>query len=181
MQRLTGYIAWILLLGAFGALAGVGYFAHAIGEESATRADQLRRQDAQAAKDAADIRVRALAKDSEADRGRLSDMLDIGILEIVDILEVAGKAAGVKLHLSDALPENSARGGNSGDLRAVGFQLQADGTFPSIMRAVQLFESLPVLASIQRLDISHTESSEAGGQWHLSAYIRVLTSAAISS
>jgi hypothetical protein len=63
-------------------------------------------------------------------------------------------------------------------LQAVAFVVQAQGSFSSLMKLVALFEHLPLVSSVGEIDLERTAAAnQKAGLWHLTARIRVLTTA----
>ena len=160
----------------------VGFFAWTINTDQIQRLETL--SDAQRATiiGASSIRTHALALDTAPQRAELKKLLDVDVVEAANTIESVGKAAGVSLKLGDALPET--RPVSEGvTLKAVGFVVEADGKFSALMRAATLLENLSLPSSITRLNIERAPktSDSAPGLWHMSVYIRVLTTSDISS
>jgi hypothetical protein len=182
--KLTSF-AWPLLIFAVLAWAAVGIFAWTILSDEADRV--VRVQNAQEAeqKEASAKRLHAIAQDTEFTRGQLDDILDVDVISVVDMIEAAGKAAGVKLVVSSVQPENAPplQGRGTSQVIATGFVVEAQGRFASLMHAVQLFETLPVPAKVGRLDIERIQVGDTGtsDMWRLNAQIHMLTTSDIPS
>ena len=107
------------------------------------------------------------------------------VVSIVDMIEEVGKE-GVRITVSNAIPENvppSQAAGGAGII-ATGFVVEAQGRFSTLMRVVKLFETLPITSTLGRLDMERTAKPGNLGTsdtWRMNAYIRVLTTADISS
>ncbi len=171
----------ILVLGlAFLAWGIVGYFAWTINSDENKRAADARDAQLTAVKNAQSVRTHALVVDAAPDNAKLKELLNVDVVSASYMIEGVGRAAGVKMRLSDAQPEGEV-GTDILPLRAVGFVVTADGKFPELLHAVRLFESLPIPSSVTRLDIERAPKSPGtpSGLWHLNVHIRVITTAQI--
>lgn len=172
--------ALLVLAFALSSWGAVGYFAWTITADENKREADAGEAQLTAVRYAQAIRTRALVADAAPDAAKLKDILNVDVVSASYLIEEAGRAAGVKTRLSDAQPEGEV-GTDILPLRAVGFVVTADGKFPDLLRAVRLFETLPIPSSVTRLDIERTPKSagNTGGLWHLNVYIRVLTTSEI--
>jgi hypothetical protein len=182
MKRLT-LIAWLTVLLALCAWGAVGFFARNISAQESDRTTRVAATEESSTKAAMNVRAHALAQDTEVERTELGDILNVDVVAIADAIEAAGRSIGVPVKVSNVQSESSPPSPPSGPkIQAVGFVVGADGKFSGLMRAVQLFETLPIPSEIERLDISHTPNLDGGpDSWHLNILIRVLTTSAISS
>lgn len=160
----------------------VGYFAWTISEDESNRVADAREAQVITISNAHAVRTHALALDTVEEGAKLKALLDVDVVSAAYMIEGVGKIAGVTVKLSDAQPETTSA---SGDLavKVVGFVVTADGTFSALLRAARLFETLPIPSSVTRLDIEHAPKAagNASSLWHMSVYIRVLTTSDISS
>ncbi len=173
------YVALIIFPLVLFSWMAVGLFAWTISRDESARASRAQvTQDAQD-KGAAATRLHSLVRETAAERAQLDSALRVDIVSIVDLIEAAGKAAGVVVIVSDVQPENvslpQVAGGRK--VSVTGFVVGAQGKFSLLMHVVQLLETLPVPSSIGRLDIEHKVSASPGvpDTWQMNAYIRVLT------
>lgn len=182
MNRIS-YLAWGCLFLALMAWGGVWLFADYIGREEERHLTLLAEIQQSSARQGSQTRTHALAKETKQERSSLADIFKTDVVSVANLLTATGKLAGVKMKLSGALPEVApevAPGGQS--LQAVGFVVQADGTFAALMRAAQLFEALPIPSSLTRLDLQYIPGSgSSGGTWHMNAYLFVFTTSSIST
>lgn len=179
MGKTITYIEWIVFPLALFAWVAVGYFAWAISTDEADRTALVKITQVTESKGAVAVRLHAIVQDTAAQRAQLDSALRVDVVSVVDMIEAAGKAAGVNIAVSNAQPESapSPKATRGSQVMATGFAIEAEGKFPALMHAVQLFETLPVPSKLERLDIEHmaSTSSRASHTWHMSAYIRVLT------
>ena len=177
MKNIT-YLAYLSLAACLLAWVGVAYFASTISSDELARAAAIETMQQSSMKGASTVRTHALAQETQGERAMLDQLLSADVVGIANMIEAAGKAAGVKAKLGDAQFENTPSADQGPKINAVGFVVQAEGKFSALMQATQLLESLPAPSSVQRLDIEKTPGSAS---WHMNAYIRVLTTADISS
>ncbi len=168
-SRSIALSAWISLALAVLAWAGLGFFAWTIQQDQESRAGALSFVQASASKQAGAIRDHALISDTVQERQRLAQLGRPDVLSVADLIDTAGKAAGVDIHLGGASPKGTS---------AIAFTLDADAKFPNLMRAISLLGTLPVSSSITRLDIERvpTLEGQTSGLWHMSAEISVAAS-----
>ena len=184
MNTKDTYIAWLLLGVAVLAWTATGWFSWTISSVEAQRANDIEEAQRSSAQQNTVVRIHALVQDTTAQRAELDQLLTTDVVSAANTLKGIGSAAGVKVTLSGAVPETSSdpTSANS-NIQVVGFSLQADGTFAALMRVEQLLETLPLASSVDRVDLQRTPS-QAGAQsgtWHMEAFVRVLTTAPISS
>lgn len=173
----TAILVLTLALVAWG---GVGYFAWTIRADEEKRVTDARDAQLTAVQNAQTIRTRALVLDAAPDAAKLRALLDVDVVSASYMMEEVGRAAGVRIQLSDAQPEGEA-GSDILPVKAVGFVVTADGKFPELLRAARLLETLPIPSSVTRLGIERAPKSagNTSGLWHLNMYIRVLTTSEI--
>ena len=183
MMRIS-FIAWSTLILALIAWGGVGFFAWTISGEEGGRVSRLTASQHSMSDAANAARAHALAQDTAEARGALTGLLNVDVVSVADTVESAGRGIGVQTKVASVLPEAAPPSSGGPPVHAVGFVVTADGKFSSLMRAVQLFETLPIPSQVERLDISQTPNSgdaSTPDSWHINIYIRVLTTSAISS
>ena len=180
MYRTSTAISVVVL--ALAAWGLVGYFAWTITRDEDKRVMDAREAQLVAIRNAQAIRTHALALDAAGGGAKLRELLDLDVVSVSNMIEEAGKAAGVKVKLGNAQPERDATSDGLA-IRAVGFIVTADGKFQELLHVARLFEALPIPSSVTRLDIERAPASSGGvsGTWHMNAHIRVLTTSDISS
>ena len=180
MKRNT-YIAFALTIVGMISWCALGYFALSIGGVADTRLAEIDAAQQLLTQQNASIRMHAIAQETAADRTKLERLLAPDIVSIVGTLRGVGKAAGVSVHLGAAVPGAVFAPTQDGlSVQTVGFALEAEGPFSSLMRTLELVEALPLASSIERLDIQRSPGS-TGAPWHMDIFLRVLTTSAISS
>jgi len=185
MRRIS-FIAWFVLTLGVLAWVGVYYFADTISQEKGERAGILANAQQSSTLQAAAARTHSLVAGTVSERQALSGLFPTDVTSIAGAIAEAGKSAGVALQLSNAMPEASGAANSSGPspVNAVDFDVEGQGSFASLMRALALLEALPIPTSIQRLDIGNTPSADGTtptSLWHMSVSIRALTTALVSS
>ena len=184
MNSKDTYIAAGLMVIALLAWTGVVLFAQSIGDAETARVIDTQNIQQSSTQQSALVRMHAIAADTVQDRARLDQLLTIDVGSAATMLRGVGKATKVTVKLSGALPEASPPASPSGPhIQAVGFALQADGTFAALMRTAQLLETLPLASSVERFDIQRSQVPGGVGSdvWHMDVYLIVLTTATISS
>lgn len=142
-------------------------------------------QASKATRDAARVRIRALAADTIQDRARLAAFVGADIITAVRQIESVGPLAKVDLSVSSAFPEQVALppGASAHPLRAVGFSVEATGSFAGVLKAAELLEQLPFPIGVEQYDIglvpSDTEG-KTGARWRLTERLRLLTDSDIA-
>lgn len=192
MQNLS-LIAWISIIIALAAWASVVVFSLSI--QNAAAGATARAGDLQTASDkqALALKMHTLARDTSHARTTLRNILNRDPLAIADILSQAGTDAGVALRVSDAKsqgvatspgsPRPSAAAANLPQTQAIGFTVEADGSFGDLVRAAAFLESLPVPSRIDELDLQREHNSEGApsASWHMRVNVRILTNSNVSS
>ncbi|MEY4747252.1 MAG: hypothetical protein RLZZ416_301 [Candidatus Parcubacteria bacterium] len=183
MSRITliAYGALILAILAWGTAAAFAWTISQAEHDRRSRVVATRQSSVDAA---TALRAHALAAETRDSRAGLATLLDVDVVSVADAIETNAKAIGVKAEVSSVLPEGpsaSLPGGVSA--QAIGFTVGADGSFSNLMRAVALFETLPVPSRIERFDVfqpPHQAGEKIPETWHLDLYIKVLTSSGAS-
>lgn len=182
MQTRNTYIAWTLVALAVCAWIGVILFARTIAAQEAEQAQAIISAQQSSTVQSASVRLHAIAQDTAGERTQLDQLLAVDVVSAANLLKGLGKATGVTVRLSGALPEVApASTPNGPQIQAVGFAVQADGSFAALMRTLQIIEHLPLASSVERFDIQRAQDSKGPVLWHMNVYIRVLTSSLISS
>ncbi len=160
----------------------VGYFAWTINMDEGNRLANARDAQMATIANAHAVRTHALALDTVEEGKQLKELLDVDVVSAAYMIEGVGKEAGVTVKLGDAVPEGVAPSDALAP-KTVGFVVTADGKFAALVRAAQLFETLPIPSSVTRVDIERAprSSGDTSSLWHMNVYIRVLTTSDISS
>lgn len=181
MSNRVTITSWLLLILAIASWAGVGYSANWIKSTAQRRANDTRAALTKANQAALNQKVESLAQSTKDKRTELSKIAGADVVVVVDAIDAAGKAAGLEAKVTDAAVSGSQQLGKNGDtLRGVVFTVQAVGSFAQIMHAVSLYEKLPLLSSVDQLDIEKVQGTDAKSQWRMLARIRVMTLLSVS-
>ena len=168
------------------AWGAVGYFMYVIMMGESMRADTTAVNVTQLAHNAQLSRVGALALKTAGDRARLASLVQVNPVSLVSAIQTSGNAIGSSIQISNASSANlpvplSTKGV---DLAAFSFTAQTKGAFPSLIRTLELLETLPVPSSVQAINIARVPTlpgTTVSDPWHIEVQVHVLTTARISS
>jgi hypothetical protein len=157
-------IALGTLILALGLWAGFGFLVWTLQSDRSEYASALTESAENSTRGEAAVRLRTTIRESEAERAALEDVFGVSILEAAETIEATGKQAGASsVSIGSATPlPNSAKG-----LTNVSFVVNAHGSFAAMMRAVSLFETLPVPSIVEQFEITKRENA-----WDLTARLR---------
>lgn len=177
------YIAWLFLFFSLLAWVAVVYAAFSIRGEAASSASTAESADQQLDRLAYTQRLSSLVATTADERALLDSFAQLDVVSIVKTMEAAGKSMHVNVQVNDAQPEIGAQAlPGGGNLQPVGFVVEARGTFSSLMRVTALFEHLPLVSSVEQVELEYLGTSGAGVlPWHLTLRVRVYTTAPVSS
>lgn len=170
------YTAWFLLVSAIAAWVGVGFFGWVIARDRAALVQKRQTAQEQSLQYEAAARIHAMAQGTTQERTRVENILNAGVVSAADTIESAGKASGVRITLGGATPENTSVKIPGMSVQGIGFAVDGEGSFSALVRAVQLFETLPLPSVLRRYELERS-SSASGGKWTMHAYITMLTTA----
>ncbi|GEM_PF-1076062 len=177
--------AWIAIAAAAAAWAAVAAFAWTIQAEMSTRSSQAADARNTATLEDATIRLHALARDTKDLRDQLDSLAQTDVLTVVNTIESVGQVTGVAVKIGDVVPTAAAPATdpNAPTLYEATFVVETDGSFQALMRTAALFEHLPLLSSVDNLELERVSSDPQGksGTWHGTARIRVLSTSPFSS
>lgn len=184
-----GTLAWAAVAAALAAWAVVFIYAAWISTQQSVRSSQTADVQSVSDREIAAVRLHALARDTQEQRTQLDTLARTDVIGVANMIDSIGRIAGVTLQIGGATPESAGQKAGAGTvsaLHAVSFVVEADGSFSSLMHAAALLETLPSLSSIQSLEFEHAPLSADSGSarsapWHLTARIRTVTTADISS
>ena len=165
---MNAFIVWgtvgiaVLLWGGF------GFVVYTLQNDRAEYASAVSAFAAESLRDESANRLRAAVRDSVAERAALGTIISLSLLDTAETIESAGRDAGAT---NVAIGEATPIGKPVQNLTQYQFVVNASGSFVSLVRAVTLFESLSIPASVEKFEISKTEKT-----WHLVAHIRTTLS-----
>ena len=125
--------------------------------------------------------MQSLIASTRDNRAHLQDLLSIDVITLANLVEGAGHDAGVDLQVSNATPEGQVQlsKGSPLTMSAVGFLVNAEGSFSHVLQALALLEALPIPSTIE--DVTLVRSEDTKSTWELHAHIRILTTLPVSS
>ena len=177
MSKGITFTAWILLLIAMSAWAAVGFGAYMMIQVADNRASDVQQALTQANQRAINERINTLAQNTSEDRATLATMLATELVTIIDTIEATGKAAGVESKVSDASLSGTTNIPGGEPVRSVVFSVQSAGTFTQIMHAAQLYEEMPLLSSVEQIELQRLSTTDPKARpWVMTVRIKVLTS-----
>jgi hypothetical protein len=181
-QITTG--SWVALVIAVLSWCGVAYFTYVLvqmqAEHSANVADAAvaNMQEGQSAQ------LRALARETEDDRAALISATNIDLITAVNSIESLN-ASSTPVQVTSAQPIKSNNKSGAQPVNVVDLTVETDGQFSSVMRVVQMLETLPLATVVQEVDINRKESVTTGknapSAWSANVRLRFYTTAALSS
>lgn len=177
MSNRVKLISWILLALAVCMWGGVFYAAQMIRTTAIERSNDTKTALTKANQATINQRVQALADSTEEKRNALAALAGVDVVSIIDVIDAVGKASGIDAKVSDAAVSGTQQLGKNGDtLRGLVFNVQGTGSFEQVMHAAQLYERLPLLATLDQLDIEKIQTTDKKApQWHIAVRIRVQT------
>ena len=162
-------LAWLMVIVAIGAWVGYGFLVVQLSSERTAYGKALARDEEESLRGESAARLRATVQGTEAERTAIEGLVAISILQAVEVVEQAGRAAGIP---NAVVGEASPLGSDANGPSAVSIVVNGSGPFQSLVRGVNLLETLPIPASLEQFSL---EKAESGG-WRLTARLRVLTS-----
>jgi hypothetical protein len=180
MARFTQLVAYALLALALLAWGGIYVASSSVRASATALSSDVASTQAQEDRLAYQKRLAALAEDTQVERASLETLVSRDLVSIVNQLEATGKPLGLAVVVSDAQASGALQdlpGG--GSLRTITFIVESQGTYASLMRLEGLFENLPLASTVDTLELQALQSQQT--PWHLTARIRVYTTAPISS
>jgi hypothetical protein len=165
---MKSWLSMLMLFVAILAWTGFGGLVFQVESERTDYAEALSRSEEEATRGESAARLRASVESTEAERAALESILNISILRAVEVIEQAGRAAGASdVRIGEATPVSGA----SEKLAAVSVVVNASGSFTTIMRAIALFETLPIPATLEQFELEKIDQTNT---WKLTARLRVL-------
>lgn len=162
---MRSFIAWGVLGVAILSWGGFAFFVHTLNTARVAYADSAAIYEAESLRGEGATRLRAIVRDSEAERAALESIVRISLLDAAETIEAAGRTAGAtNVSIGEASPGSSSA---SQKLSTYTFVVNAQGSFASLTRAVSLLEALPLPALVEQFEISKTDTT-----WRLTARLR---------
>lgn len=183
LKTIVAFVAVVVGLGAwYGVWLMQGYVVESLAQYQSEISSRMSAQ----AREAAQARVRSLAAETEHKRAALAKYVVVDPIEATKMIESVGVAARVTLRVNDVSPETIPLPPGSGarPLKAVGFLIEATGSFSAIMKAARLLETLPLPTAVRQLDIAQVpadQNAKGPPLWRLNMRIRLLTDSTLTS
>jgi hypothetical protein len=178
--RLT-FIAWSLVALAIIAWLLVIYGANMIRASATDSANAARSARTQSSQLELNARIHSIASSTAQGRDTLETILSTDVVSIVDTIDAVGSVTGVSARVTDAAPGTVQQIKDGPALHSVTFSIEGSGTFAQIMRAVTLYEQLPLLSTVDYVEISHNGGEDQKvSPWSFKLHIRVMTSAQVT-
>lgn len=148
--------------------SGFGALVWQLSVARAEYASALERSKEEALRGESAARLRTSVEGSVAEREALEQLVSVSILRAVEVIEQAGAAAGA----SNVTIGEATSVGTSNGLASISIVVNASGSFGALMRAIALYEALPIPATLEQFEL---EKLNAQSGWRLTARVRVLT------
>jgi hypothetical protein len=171
MRNTRTYILFVLsLVVLFAALGGAGWvFSSLTANRGEVAARKVERSSAVLRASYA-LTLRSLARDTNAERNELRQLtLKEDALAIIEVIEDAGKDAGVSVSIGSVTQGIFPTGRGGGTLPAVSLSIHAEGSFAGVYYFLSLLETLPALSFIDFTDFELT----GNGDWRALIRMRV--------
>lgn len=168
------YLSWISLVASVALLFFVYMQADAIRGAAEKRAATLAEEEQSSDRSAYAQRVALILAETEAERAMIDQFARFDVVAAVELLEQAGKSAGVTVNVTGANTETSGFGAETDSLQPIGFAIRASGSYTALMHALELYEHLPVALQIDQLDIERDRGVASGRTWNLTLRVRML-------
>jgi hypothetical protein len=176
MNKKIAITSWVLMCVAVCAWGGVVLGSQLIVRIAQERAADMKDALTKANQEALNQKVRALAATTEKDRASLESLLKTELVYMINTIEAAGATARVQSKVSDASLSGTQPIPQSDPIRSVVFSVQAQGTYTQIMHAAKLYETLPLLSSVEQVELERVQSAEQKTPlWNMLVRIRVQT------
>ncbi len=173
-MRKSPYISWVVLIGAIAAFFLVAYQAEVIRGKAHVRASQIAEAEQKSDKGAFAERTRAIIAETQEERAELEAFAHLDIIKTVELLEAAGKSAGVTVTVANATAETGIVLSSGERLQPVAIAVNASGTYGALTHLIELYERLPLAAQIQQLDLDRSTNAKDARTWNLSMRLRIL-------
>lgn len=181
-------IAFSAVAAALIAWGSFGMFAWNIWSEEASISSNTNSAEAITERQSVSLRLRSLTRETKSARDRLDSLAGSEVLGIANIIEGVGKSTGVPVKISGAIQSSPSPKAKTPApiLHPIVLIVEAEGSFASLMHTAQLLENLPILSSLQSLELdyvqNYSDSVKTKKQvWRLSARIQVMTTSNVSS
>ncbi len=182
MNRSYTFKALFTIILALAAWGGFVFLLMKTGTEESSRAERQKILQHLADTQMSSAEAEAIASQTQSERADLEALSKVDIVSLVDSINAFSGRTGAMVQVGTVEPQAlPVPAGSTVSMSAVDIPVSASGSFDSVMRVMTLLETLPVPSSIVAYDLDHGGGPGADGQWTLSAHLRVLTTADLSS
>lgn len=122
-----------------------------------------------AAREASVMLLRSLVRETRSEREELHERAANDVIQAVQVIEDAGKTAGISFEMGNAVAEEENARAN---IRTITLTVKARDTFSRLAYAVALLETLPIPSELFQFQLE--KASGATGEWALTAHVRVI-------
>lgn len=120
-------------------------------------------------RDESEARLKATVRDTAAEREALNKLFSANLLSVVEAIEKTGLQAGAQsVRLGEATPQSAPLGSLS-DIQTVSMVVTLEGSFASLVRAMSLYETLAIPATLEQFEMEKTATV-----WRATARLRVI-------
>lgn len=170
MRSLT-LLSWAFLAIATLAVAAAAYAGQALQDAATAHAVSAQAEAQQLDRKAYAARVEAIALETEDERAELEAFMHLDIVSAAGEFERVGARAGAAVSVTDATPQGGIELQGGGNLQWIAFAIAADGSYESLMRTLELYESLPLALEVTQLELDQVDGVRS---WRMTLRIRVL-------
>lgn len=171
--RSTAVLSYIALVAALLSWAGVIYFALSIGTLHEEHALLHTDAELSEAKQNANVRIKALARDTADLRSRLEVLAAIDVSEAADLIETVGRDAGVEMRIGGAVLDGEE---SSPIIQTVNIVVEGSGSLEDLLRATSLLEALLMPSAVENVEFERSEGAGAS-KWRMIARVLLYTRA----
>lgn len=126
--------------------------------------------------------VQVLSSQTSLDRAVLERIINVDPVSLVNHIETLESQIGVSMQIANASPSPlpGKLPASAGEYtHAFTFDASAQGSFPSMMQALEILETLPAPSTVENFELQQTQAAQGGGKpavlWTLRARVLVLT------
>jgi len=173
-----------MLLVALLSWRGVFFFIYVVLQMQSERAAYVADAAAANLQEGQAAQLHALARETMEDRATLGSAANVDVLSAVNTIESVN-ASGTPVHVTNAQTVKLSAKGSTQQVNVVDLTVHSEGSFPSLMRTMQLLETLPLSTTIQQADLSRApidpNTKNVPVSWNLNVRLRFYTTTALST
>lgn len=166
--------AWSVVVVAVLVWSGFGFLVWQLGESRIQLSARHMESKAQEERSKSAAALQTLMRETKEQRAVLNGVIQTDALAAAATIEAAGRKAGLTVSIQGATTVN-VQGAQAADVRAVTLVASTEGEFTSLMRAAEIFESLPFPSRIESYEMTALEPTKTRKDpWRLTARIYAL-------